>query len=153
MSRGLGGEAWGLRHFQCYRPLFKGLGPRGHLDRVPLPRGVKFKTTFITAENAFLSTSAHLTLIIALPPQEPLCFSGFGPSAAPTALLLLERKKNEPRVGESLRPRYCFSSCYVKAVGWKIPAASVRMMTVEVCFEFISVIRKQYLVYQLSMGF
>lgn len=40
-------------------------GPQGHLDRVPLPRGVKFKTTFIITKNAFLSASAHLTLIMA----------------------------------------------------------------------------------------
>lgn len=37
----------------------------GDLDRVPLPRGVKFKTAFITVKNTFLSTSAHLKLIIA----------------------------------------------------------------------------------------
>lgn len=42
-----------------------GRGPQGHLDKVPLPRGVKFKTTFIITKKAFLSASAHLTLIIA----------------------------------------------------------------------------------------
>lgn len=55
----------GLLHFQYYRARFKSPGPRGDLDRVPLPRGVKFKTAFITVKNTFLSTSAHLTLIMA----------------------------------------------------------------------------------------
>lgn len=52
-------------HFTALWHTLKWQGPQGHLDRVPLPRGVKFKTTFIITKKAFLSASAHLTLIIA----------------------------------------------------------------------------------------
>lgn len=70
-------EGLPLHHFQGYKPLFKRRGPQGHLDRVPLPRGVKFKTSCVMVENASLSTSAHLTLIIAPRLPGPLCGFNF----------------------------------------------------------------------------
>lgn len=76
VEEGCGGGVVGagaFRHFQSYKPLLKRWGPRGHVDRVPLPRGAKLKTLFIVVENASPSTFTHFTLIIAFPLHpEPL---------------------------------------------------------------------------------